>query len=108
MKNEVMGLFVTFVVLVGWSTAALQWLHERGCPKDVTVQEICRVAGDEGEVRGMLDAVWEEPKRAEEIYYACFGFHLGSDYLFYSLALSMRFACFYLFCCQEACRKSTK
>jgi hypothetical protein len=42
-------------------------LHERGCPKTVTVHKICRAAKNEGEVREMLDAIWEEPKRGEEI-----------------------------------------
>ena len=42
-------------------------LHERGCPKATTAQKICRVAKKEGEVREMLDAIWEEPKRGEEI-----------------------------------------
>jgi len=44
-----------------------QKLHERGCPKTVTVQKICKVAKREEEVRGMLDAIWEEPKKGEEI-----------------------------------------
>jgi len=32
-------------------------LHERGVPKDVTVQRICRLARDEGEVRELLEAI---------------------------------------------------
>ncbi len=44
-----------------------QRLHERGCPKAVTVQKICKVAKNEGEVREILDAIWEEPKRGEGI-----------------------------------------
>jgi len=44
-----------------------QRLHERGCPKATTVQKICKVAKGEGEIRGMLDATWEEPKKGEGI-----------------------------------------
>jgi hypothetical protein len=33
-------------------------LRERGCPKMVTVQKVCRLAGDEDEVRRTLDYVW--------------------------------------------------
>lgn len=40
-------------------------LRDRGCK--VTVQKICRVAKDEVEVRGRLDAIWEEPTKDEEI-----------------------------------------
>jgi len=42
-------------------------LRERGCPKNVTVQRICKVAKDENEVREILDAVWESPERGEII-----------------------------------------
>lgn len=44
-----------------------QRLHERGCPKAVTVQKICKVAKNEGEVREMLGTIWEGPKRGEGI-----------------------------------------
>lgn len=44
-----------------------QRLRKRGCPETVTVQKICKVASGEGEVRGMLDSIWEEPKKGEEI-----------------------------------------
>jgi hypothetical protein len=40
-------------------------LHEHGCT--VTVQKICRVAKDEGEVREVLDAVWTKPSKGEEV-----------------------------------------
>ena len=42
-------------------------LHERGCPKAMTVQKACKVAKHEGEVRETLDAIWEDPKGGEEI-----------------------------------------
>jgi len=40
-------------------------LHEHGC--SVTVQKICKVAKDEGEVREVLDAVWTKPSKGEEV-----------------------------------------
>jgi len=43
-------------------------LRERGCAKAVTVQRICRIANDEKEVREVLDAVWENSGRSEEIF----------------------------------------
>ena len=43
-------------------------LRERGCAKPVTVQKICRIARNENEVREMLDAVWENSGRSEEIF----------------------------------------
>jgi hypothetical protein len=33
----------------------------------VTVQRICKIARDENEVRQLLDEVWENPRRGEEI-----------------------------------------
>jgi len=44
-----------------------QRLHERGIPKEVTVQKICRGARDEDEVREVLAKVWEKPRNAEGI-----------------------------------------
>jgi hypothetical protein len=44
-----------------------QKLHERGCSNTVTVQKICKIARDEDEVRMVLDKIWEDPKKAEEI-----------------------------------------
>lgn len=41
--------------------------RERGILKKVTVQAVCRVARDEAEVREVLDSLWKEPERAEEI-----------------------------------------
>jgi hypothetical protein len=42
-------------------------LRERGCPKGVTVQKVCKIAKDEEEVRELLDAIWKEPEKGEEI-----------------------------------------
>jgi len=42
-------------------------LRKRGCPKSVTVQKICRIGRDENEVREMLDDVWENSGKSEEI-----------------------------------------
>jgi len=36
-------------------------LREGGCAPNVTVQRICRLARDEGEVRMVLDAIWLRP-----------------------------------------------
>jgi hypothetical protein len=33
-------------------------LREKGCPKDVSVQRICKLAGNEKDVRSALDAIW--------------------------------------------------
>jgi hypothetical protein len=41
-------------------------LRERGCAPNVSVQRICRLARDEGEVRMALDAIWRSPDGAEE------------------------------------------
>ena len=46
-----------------------QKLHEKGCPKKVTVQKICRIAKDEDEVREILDAIWKNPEKGEEILF---------------------------------------
>jgi len=42
-------------------------LRERGVPKAVTVQKICRFARDEKEVREILEAIWENPVKGKEI-----------------------------------------
>jgi len=42
-----------------------QRLQERGIPKEMTVQKICRSARNEDEVRAVLAKVWEKPKNAE-------------------------------------------
>lgn len=44
-----------------------QKLRERGCPKGVTVQKICKRARDEQEVRETLDRIWKQPEKSEEI-----------------------------------------
>jgi hypothetical protein len=43
-----------------------QKLHEKGCPKTVSVQKTCRRARDEEEVRQTLDRIWKQPKESEE------------------------------------------
>ena len=42
-------------------------LREEGCAPNVTVQRICRLARDEGEVRMALDAIWRDPDGAEDV-----------------------------------------
>lgn len=42
-------------------------LRERGVSKEITVQKICRIAKNEREVRTMLEAIWENPKKGNEI-----------------------------------------
>jgi len=42
-------------------------LRGRGCAPNVSVQRICRLARDEGEVRMILDAIWRDPDMAEDI-----------------------------------------
>jgi hypothetical protein len=42
-------------------------LRDRGVPKDITVQKICKAARDERDVRRMLDAVWEKPEDAKDV-----------------------------------------
>ena len=42
-------------------------MRERGLPKEVTVQGICRAAKDEREVRDIITAIWETPQKSGEI-----------------------------------------
>ena len=42
-------------------------LRERGCPKGVTVQKVCRLAREEDEVRRTLDYVWSDSENAAKI-----------------------------------------
>jgi len=42
-------------------------LRERGTPKEVTVQKICRISKDEKEVREVLEDLWKNPARCEEV-----------------------------------------
>jgi hypothetical protein len=44
-----------------------QRLREKGCPSKVTVQKVCKIARDEDEVRDILEAMWKDPGKAEEI-----------------------------------------
>jgi histidine ammonia-lyase len=40
-------------------------LYQRGCPKTVSVQKICKVAKDEKQVREILEDIWKNPKKSE-------------------------------------------
>ena len=42
-------------------------LRERGCPRGVTVQKVCRLAREEEEVREALDRIWKGPEGGVEI-----------------------------------------
>jgi len=42
-------------------------LRERGCPKEVTVQKVCRYACDEDQVRESLSQIWEKPEEARNV-----------------------------------------
>ena len=42
-------------------------LRGRGCPKQATVQKICRITKDEDEVRRTLDYVWSDSEGANKI-----------------------------------------
>lgn len=42
-------------------------LRERGVPKEVTVQKICRVCRDEKDVRAVLDEIWNKSLKAKEV-----------------------------------------
>ncbi|MDR0492973.1 MAG: hypothetical protein LBH74_04985 [Nitrososphaerota archaeon] len=42
-------------------------LRDRGVKKEITVQEICRIAKNEKEVRDTLSCIWEKPQTAKEI-----------------------------------------
>jgi len=42
-------------------------LRERVVPKEVTVQKICRISKDEKEVREVLEDIWENPEKSEEV-----------------------------------------
>jgi len=44
-----------------------QKLHEKGCSKKVSVQKVCKIAKDENEVREILDVMWKNPEKGEEI-----------------------------------------
>jgi hypothetical protein len=42
-------------------------LWGRGCPKNVNVQKICKLAKDENEVRYILQTIWENPKDSGKV-----------------------------------------
>jgi len=42
-------------------------IRERGVPKEITVQRICRIAREEKEVREVLEDIWKSPEKSEEI-----------------------------------------
>jgi hypothetical protein len=42
-------------------------LQERGVPKRVTVQKVCRLARNEVDVRSSIDNLWSDPEKGEEI-----------------------------------------
>jgi hypothetical protein len=42
-------------------------LREKGCQSKVTVQRICKIARNEDEVREVLDALWENSDKSEQI-----------------------------------------
>jgi hypothetical protein len=42
-------------------------LREKGCSKEITVQQMCRVAKNEDEVRHLLDTVWQDVSKSEGI-----------------------------------------
>ena len=42
-------------------------LRERGVDKKVTVQKICRACKDEKDVRSVLDDVWNQPSKAQQV-----------------------------------------
>lgn len=42
-------------------------MHQRNDPKDVIFQRTCRLARNEKEVRELLEAIWENTAKSEEI-----------------------------------------
>lgn len=42
-------------------------LQQRGVDKDITVQKICKAARNEKQVRELLEAIWQNPKKSEEL-----------------------------------------
>jgi hypothetical protein len=44
-----------------------QKMRERGVPKEVTVQGVCKTAKDEKEVRELLQSIWDAPQDAAEV-----------------------------------------
>lgn len=42
-------------------------LRDHGVVKKVTVQKICRVCKDEKDVRSVLDEIWQNPSKVQEV-----------------------------------------
>ena len=42
-------------------------LRERGAPKSISVQKICKTSKNEKEVRDVLSEIWNAPESSEEI-----------------------------------------
>ena len=42
-------------------------LRDRGCPRYVTVQKVCRYSRDEAQVREALDEVWGNPEESRGV-----------------------------------------
>ena len=42
-------------------------LREQGVDKKVTVQKVCRICKDEKDVRSVLDEIWNQPSKAQEV-----------------------------------------
>jgi len=42
-------------------------LRDRGCPRYVTVQKVCRYSRDEAEVREALDEIWGNPEESRVV-----------------------------------------
>jgi len=42
-------------------------LYQKGCPKTASVQKICKIATNEKQVRELLERVWNEPKKSEQL-----------------------------------------
>jgi len=43
-------------------------MRERGFDKDVTAQKICRIAADEKEVRKLLEDLWGNPEKCNQVF----------------------------------------
>jgi hypothetical protein len=43
-----------------------QKLREKGCPKPISVQKVCKRAKNEEQVRETLDRIWKQPEKSEE------------------------------------------
>jgi F0F1-type ATP synthase delta subunit len=43
-------------------------LRENEVKNKVTVQKICRVCRDEKEIRAVLDDIWQDPSKAQEVF----------------------------------------